>query len=131
MVLVDSSVWVEALRLKGDLRAKTIIAQLLEDGSVRTCPVVKLEILGAARKDERKLLDSYFRNIISLKISELIWNEAINLSRTLRDKGLAAPWNDIVIASVAIHYSLPLYHVDKHFTDMSKLTKLKILAASQ
>ena len=46
MVLVDSSVWIEALRRRGDLATKVALEALLEvDGALVTGPIL-LEVLG-------------------------------------------------------------------------------------
>ena len=126
MILVDTSIWVEALRKAGRQEIRQTLSQLLEESRIVTCPVVRLEILGAARKLEREALDSYFAEIPSIKISDSIWHEAISISRRLRDKGHTVPYNDILIASLALIYNIQVFSCDRHFVDISKVTRLKL-----
>lgn len=99
---------------------------LLEKSLVITCSAVRLEILGAAKKSERWQLDSDFSSIPYLNIDSKVWNKAIHVSRDLRDRGLSIPWNDVLIATTALEYAVPIYAVDKHFEEMSKVVKPKL-----
>lgn len=126
MILVDSSIWVEGLRRSGDPRVKLRLSNLLDDGVVLTCPPVRLEILGAAKKQERRTLDGYFKDIPSLEASEEIWSSAILLSRSLRDRRYAIPWNDILISATAVHYDVPVYSKDNHFRQIQRVIQLKL-----
>jgi len=127
MILVDSSVWVEGLRRDGKVEIKLLLGKLLENNLVATCEPVKLEILGASRKTERKALDAYFFDIHSLQTDEDIWDDAINLSRSLMDKGYKVPWNDILISSIAKASNVPIYTLDKHFQLIKKINKVNLL----
>ena len=66
MVLVDSSVWIEALRRKGDLGVKVGLEALMEaDGAVISGPVL-LEVLGGSRpRDRTRLLGLLRRSAVS------------------------------------------------------------------
>jgi predicted nucleic acid-binding protein len=125
MILVDSSAWIESLRRDGSQGVKRVVASLLDDGEVCTCGPIQLEILGAARKEERKLLDSFFLAIPSLSSSQRIWKRATALSRTMRDGGCTIPWNDLVIATIALEYEKELFSVDKHFNQIAQFTELR------
>ena len=54
MVLVDSSVWIEAARRQGDLGCKVALESLLEEYEAAWCSPVRLEVMGGARKEERR-----------------------------------------------------------------------------
>lgn len=131
MVLVDSSVWVEVLRKNGASSVKAEVAKLLDSAVVCTCGPVRLEILGAARKQERKKIDHYFGAIPSLKVRDIVWKDAVVLSRQMRDGGHSIPWNDLLIASIALSHSVPVYSRDRHFDEISKTAGLALYAASQ
>ena len=53
MILVDSSIWIEAARRQGDLACKVALEAILEEYEAALCSPVKLEVLGGARKEER------------------------------------------------------------------------------
>lgn len=52
MVLVDSSVWIEALRRDGSLHVKVALESLLDAYEAQWCSLVRLEVMGGARKQD-------------------------------------------------------------------------------
>ena len=118
MVLVDSSVWIEALRREGDVHVKLALEALLEEYEATWCGPIKLEVLGGTRAQDRKALEEHFSCIPYLPMRDAEWETAKNLAWRLRDKGCTVPWNDILIASLAREAECRIYSVDKHFTLM-------------
>ena len=115
MVLVDSSVWIEALRRDGRLDVKLALENLLEAYEAAWCGPVKLEVLGGARAQDRTALAEQFSCIPYFPMADAAWNSAKNLAWRLRDKGCTAPWNDILIAALSVKADCRIYAVDKHF----------------
>lgn len=118
MVLVDSSVWIEALRRDGDVNVKLALENLLEEYEASWCGPVKLEVLGGARVQDRKKLEDQFSCIPYFPMTDAAWDSAKNLAWRLRDKGCTAPWNDILIAALSVKADCRIYAVDKHFQMM-------------
>jgi predicted nucleic acid-binding protein len=118
MVLVDSSVWIEALRRDGRLDVKLALESLLEEYEAAWCGPVKLEVLGGARKEDREQLEAHFSCIPYFPMTDAAWESAKALAWRLRDKGCSAPWNDILIASLSRQADCRIYAVDKHFNLM-------------
>lgn len=115
MVLVDSSVWIEAARREGDLMCKAALRALLEEYMAATCSPVLLEVLGGALKRERKEMQEYFRILPHVSAAPSDWMEAVRHAWKLRDNGHHVPWNDLLIASIGIRHGLRVYAKDKHF----------------
>jgi predicted nucleic acid-binding protein len=124
MVLLDSSVWIEALRRNGRLDIKLAVEGLLEVYEAQWCTPVRLEVLGGARPEERRRLGQHFSVIPYRSCNEKDWDRAISLAWKIRDKGLTVPWLDVVIASIALHDGIRLFAVDEHFKKISALTGL-------
>ena len=120
MVIVDSSVWIESLRRDGNLHVKVALENLLEEYEATWCGMVKLEVLGGARPPDREKLEVHFGCIPYLPMKDAAWNTAKKLAWRLRDKGCTAPWNDILIATLAFEVGCRIYTVDKHFEMMQK-----------
>ena len=120
MVLVDSSVWIEASRREGDLLCKVALRALLEEYEAATCSPVLLEVLGGARKEERKEMQEYFSIIPHISAGPLDWKEAVQHAWKLRDQGHHVPWNDLLIATIALRRGLRAYAKDKHFELMGR-----------
>ena len=120
MVLVDSSVWIEALRRDGRLDVKLALEGLLEEYEAAWCGPVKLEVLGGARAQDRKALEEQFTCIPYFPMHDAAWESAKNLAWRLRDNGCTAPWNDILIAALSVKADCRIYAVDKHFDLMDQ-----------
>ena len=124
MVLVDSSIWIEALRRTGRLDIKVAVEALLEAYEAQLCSPVRLEVLGGARKEDRRRLGGYFSIIPHRPARPDDWERAISLAWRLRDAGITVPWNDILIAAIAIEDCVRLYTLDAHFEMISKFSPL-------
>jgi predicted nucleic acid-binding protein len=126
MVLVDSSVWIEAARRDGDLTCKVALEALLEEYEAALSSPVRLEVLGGAHRSDRERLERYFALLPYFPIEELDWQLAVRNSWTLRDVGLAIPWNDILVASLALRRQCRVYAKDRHFEDMRDALGLEL-----
>lgn len=118
MVLVDSSVWIEAARRTGRLDCKVGLENLVDAAEAMFCGPIKLEVLGGARQEDRKRMAAYFDCIPYRAISDDAWNFALDCAWRLRDKGHTIPWNDILIGSLSVKLGCQVYSVDQHFEVM-------------
>jgi predicted nucleic acid-binding protein len=122
MVLVDSSVWIRANQNQGDLMAKVALESLLEEGEAAFCGPVKLEVLGATRRELRRRFDLHFSMVPYLNSSEASWDAAVALGRRLSDeRRVTLPWNDVLIAAIASEHQCRVYSLDKHFDHFAAL----------
>jgi len=126
MVLVDSSVWIESLRRMGRLDVKVALEALLDVYEAQLCSPTRLEVLGGARKEDRRRLGQYFSVIPYRNCNQDDWERAIALAWKLRDTGLNIPWLDVVIASIALHDGIRLFTIDAHFEKMASITGLML-----
>lgn len=128
MVLVDSSVWIEAARRQGRLDCKVALEALLEAGEATFCGPVKMEVLGGARAHDRKRLSFYFSYIPYRAADESSWDFATECAWKLRDAGYTVPWNDILIASLALRWRYRVYAQDRHFELMRDVLGIRLYA---
>jgi predicted nucleic acid-binding protein len=128
MVLVDSSVWIEAARRDGSLEYKVGLEGLLEAAEAMFCGPVKLEFLGGARAQERKRMSSYFECIPYRAMEDGAWEFAKDCAWRLRDKGHSLPWNDILIGSLSIKWVCRVYAKDHHFETMRDVLGIRLYA---
>ena len=120
MVAVDSSVWIEGLRRNGRLEVKLALEGLLEAYEAQLCAPVRLEVMGGSRKEERRMIGSYFSIIPYRSVGPDDWERAISLAWRLRGAGLTVPWLDVLIASLAIHDCVRLFTIDGHFEKIAQ-----------
>lgn len=125
MVLVDSSVWIELFRKKGDLFTTIAVENLIEEMQACFCGIVKLEVLGGARDDEKTLISNLFSLIPYVSQTEAIWDEVIRFQWGIKKRGLNIPWSDALIAVVANRSGHRIYSRDKHFDSLADMGLIK------
>lgn len=126
MVLVDSSVWIEAARRQGDLATKVALRALLDEYEAAWCSPVKLEVLGGARREERRALELFFGVIPYVACGEAEWDAAKALAWRARDGGHALPWNDVLISATAAAREWRVFSRDAHFVTLAGLGGAKL-----
>jgi predicted nucleic acid-binding protein len=126
MVLVDSSVWIEAVRRDGSLEHKVGLEGLVAAAEAMFCGPIKLEVLGGARVQDRQRLSSYFACIPYRAIEDSDWELAKDCAWRLRDSGQNLPWNDILIASLSIKWACRVYAKDQHFETMRDVVGIRL-----
>ncbi|MBU2644898.1 PIN domain-containing protein [bacterium] len=116
LTLIDTSCWIEALRVSGNTRIREKVKVLLVAGRAAWCDMVLLELWNGARGDaEREILNDLTEEITMLPISDEVWSLARNLARKCRERGITVPSTDILIASCGLENKTEIEHQDKHF----------------
>lgn len=113
-VLLDTSVWIDALRG----RSPHIVAAteaLLKDDRILICGPVLFEIKRGLRPPDRKKILPLFDALIRLSVDETVWDAAGDLDASLRKKGITIPPMDVIIAQVCLHHKVSLFTLDEHF----------------
>ncbi|MCD6224312.1 MAG: PIN domain-containing protein [Deltaproteobacteria bacterium] len=123
-VLLDTSVWIDALRGKTSKIVATT-QELLKDDSVLTCGPVIFEIKRGLRPKERKKILPLFDALIRLSVDETLWDAAGDLDASLRKKGITIPPMDVIIAQICLYYKVCLFTMDKHFSSVPGLKLFK------
>lgn len=125
--LVDSSVWIFALRKQFIPAIKERVDSLLKECEIMTNGMIKLELLGGTKsKQEFQRLKNRLDALDTIDINTRLWEEAYSLSFKLRRKGLTVPYTDILTAACAINAKAILVHADAHFDLMAEHTDLKV-----
>ena len=126
MVLVDSSVWIEAARKNGDLACKVGLEALLEEYEAALTSPVRLEVLGGSRRAERQKLEGHFEQLPFYPLEEVDWKAAVRNSWSLRDAGLTIPWNDILVGTLSLRLRFRVYAMDAHFEALERVLKIEL-----
>jgi predicted nucleic acid-binding protein len=116
MVLVDTSSWIEALRVTGKSDVRSRVTALLANGEAAWCDIVRLELWNGARgQQEKKSLRELEQSLHNFKVDEQVWEMAIKLADRARSAGISVPADDLIITSCAQRYGVELEHNDAHF----------------
>jgi len=126
LFLVDTSVWIFALRKEPILQIRDRIDSLLKEDAVITTGIIKLELLaGAKTEKEYGRLKSRFDALESLETDDELWRSACEHAFKLRRRGFTVPSTDVLIASCALQARAILLHADVHFDLMEKPLSLR------
>jgi len=127
LFLVDTSVWILALR-KGFLpEAKDRIAYLLKENAIITSDMIKLELLGGIKeKKEFQRLKSRLDALEMVETNTSLWERAYDLAFSLRRKGITVPYTDILIAASALMLDATIVHADSHFDLITHHCDIKV-----
>lgn len=120
MVLVDTSAWIEFHRKSGRLEVKLAMVGLLDAFEATLCGPVEMEFLGGAHPAELPRIKAEWSVIPYLRNDQKLWRRAAATYSRLRSRGLSVPWNDALIATIAVDAHCRLYAVDQHFTAMAR-----------
>jgi predicted nucleic acid-binding protein len=112
MILVDTSVLIAYLRT-----ADSKLLSLFRSRPVAICGVTRAEILHGARSPaERANLLTFLNAFQLVPIPEPLWDVIGDNLATLRSAGFTIPFQDVIIATVAIEHDLELWTRDQQFT---------------
>ena len=126
LVLIDTSVWILALRKSPLPVVKDEVEHLLAENRVAIASMIRLELLGGTKSvNEFNRLKSRLDALHQIPTDEANWEIATQLSFRLRQQGKVIPYTDILIGAAAILANCLLLHADKHFDLMAEDTDLK------
>ena len=127
MILIDTSVWLFALRRDFHPLIKERVEKLLVNDRVAINGMIQLELLGGAKSE--KEYDRLFQRLDSLyhiEADRSLWNRASKLAFELKQKGITVPYADIFIAASALKENALLVHAGSHFDLIAEHSDLKV-----
>jgi predicted nucleic acid-binding protein len=114
--LIDTSVWILALRKRYDPEIKAFLTDLIENDRIVTHPLVKVELLaGAKHQNEFARLKQRLDALPEISLDEEIWEAAQKTAFKLRRKGINIPLVDTIILASAESSGCTLVHKDRHY----------------
>ncbi len=125
MILVDTSVWVETFKKNDPLDLESIIP--FED--IVTClPVIQEILQGFAQESSYRIAREAMLNlpIVENPISLSLIEEAAGLYRPARRQGFTIRSSaDCLIAACALRHDLEIYHRDRDFSSLARVSALR------
>lgn len=121
--LIDTTAWV--LFFRGDKSVEDKIKSLvLEDRALITEIIILETLRGARTQNEYDVLYHDLKSLPMLTAEEEVWEKSYKIGFSLKRAGMNIPSVDILIASIAVHHSVPLLHRDRHFPMIASLIKI-------
>ena len=121
MILVESSVLMQAQRLPDSEVAKDLASLMASGEATVTGPVIMEYLRGARSPEELEFLAERLVSIDCLEMDQQAWVIAGRLSNRLIRTGETMTDLDVAIAAAAIRHDVPLYTLDGAFERVSEL----------
>lgn len=116
LCIIDTSAWIEALRVDGDREVRRRVAGLLTEGRACLADIVRLELWNGARGEQEKAeLARIEENLPLLETNQDVWRLACDLARACRKQGATVPATDLLVYACAMHHGAEIEHCDEHF----------------
>lgn len=111
MILVDTNVIIDFWDNPNDEYAR-----IFEDNEIATCRVIKTELLRGSNSEKQfSQIEEALNDFTYFSFSEKDWISLSKLFITLKKNGLAVPFQDAMIACLAIKHDCEVWTKDKHF----------------
>lgn len=127
LVLIDTNAWITYFTpgFRDLPRVAQEVEKLIAAGRASYTEIIYMELfVGVQSEADVRAFKSAFTAIaLSSLVQRSIWVEAHENAYKLWKAGLKPRLVDVIIATVAIHYDMRLFHHDEHFFQMKKVLK--------
>lgn len=111
MILVDTSILVDYLRSP----TNQVREVLLKHGAA-VCGVTRAELLcGVRTSADAVRINNALDGFTNLEVTEAAWRHLGENLRVLRSKGIVVPFQDALIATLAMMYDISVWTRDEHY----------------
>jgi hypothetical protein len=127
MILVDTNIIIDFWKNPTDK-----IKNIFRENDVFICGIVKAELLHGAKS--QKVFNQIIASLSDfpeVPIYHEFWIDLGSNLNILKTNGITAPFQDVMLATLAIKFNLKIWTSDNHFKLMSKfLTELQLFNLS-
>jgi predicted nucleic acid-binding protein len=129
LILVDTSLWIDALRDDGSPEAEWVRGNILEEAQLCTCGAIVTEILQGARSPrEYRHANKLINELTYLPTPRSAYTLAADIYRAARTKGETTRSTvDCIIAACAIVNDVPLVQKDRDFVTIASVSDLQLI----
>lgn len=124
LVLIDTNAWITFFEpdSRGFPNVASEVERLIEIGKASYTEIIYMELFVGIKSDaDARRFKSAFTGIpIATLVERGIWVDAHENAYKLWKAGVKFKLVDVIIASVAMHYQMALFHHDRHFVEMKK-----------
>ena len=111
MILVDTNVIIDFWD-----KPTEEVKNILEENDIAICGVIKTELLRGSNSEKQfSQMEEALNDFTYLSFSEKDWISLARQFITLKKNGLVVPFQDVLIAYIAIKNNCEVWTNDKHF----------------
>lgn len=122
-IIADTCIWIEFFR-KPDAALTLRLKRLIREEQVVMTGMVLAEILqGIKSQKEAGLVRDHLQKLPYLETTRKIWENAGQISASLRARGITIPLSDLIIAATAMSHGCEVFTVDPHFDQVKELKR--------
>jgi predicted nucleic acid-binding protein len=126
MIVVDTSVWVDALRGGRSARHGDTLQQLLDADEVALPLVVRLELMAGVARAGRRALRQALTALPVLRPTDETWDVVERWVDRSADAGHRFGLTDLLIAAMAQEVDALVWSLDADFERMAKLKLVRL-----
>jgi len=123
MILVDTNIIIDYWKSPDEEKT-----EIFYNNEIAICHVIKAELIHGAKSHKEKVeIEDALSELHILPINEETWNFLGEILFKLKKSGITVPFQDALIAAVAIENNCLLWTNDKHFSNISTvINELKL-----
>ena len=120
MIVVDTSVWINAFRDRSSLEARHL-SELLDSDEVAIAIPIRIEILSGARRGQQAQLRRTLSALPTLYPTAATWRRIEDWLVRIKSSGDWFGVGDLLIAGIGAEHQVPIWSLDGDFERMAKL----------
>ena len=124
--LIDTSLWIDFARTRSPKSIKRFIAPYILHPDAHLAEPITFEILRHATATEAKQLTQQFQTLPTLAMPPLLWTQAAELGQACRQKNIIVNSLDLLIATIALHYSAEVITFDDDYRKIASVSNLQV-----
>lgn len=125
LVLIDTNAWIDFFTpgFRGLPNVADEVERLIETGKASYTEIIYMELFVGieSEADARKFKSAFMGIPITTLVERNIWVAAHENAYRIWKAGVKFKLVDVIIASVAMHYDMALFHHDRHFVEMKNV----------
>lgn len=125
MIVVDTSVWINALRSRESKESRHL-SELLDADQVAMAIPVRVEILSGSTRAQQAQLSRTLSALPILYPSESTWHRIEEWLITIKRAGDCFGVGDLLVAGIAAEYHVAVWSLDNDFARMARLKLISL-----
>jgi predicted nucleic acid-binding protein len=125
MIVVDTSVWINAFRDGRSSEARHL-GELLDNDQAAVAIPIRIEILSGVRRLERPRLSRILSALPTFYPNDATWHRIEGWLETIRNAGDWFGVGDLLIAGIGVENHAAIWSLDGDFVRMAKLKLIEL-----